>query len=193
MEQVNFGLVMGRSTRPLFYDVYTGPIPDVKTLLNMLSILRRNGITDVILVLDRGFYAEYNIREKEKFSFIMPLPFKTREAMHILKTCRNVRAEDARMQDHSLIYTRSGTLEIGDVELMYVYYFDPEREAVERKEFFEKLTGIESEIESIKDVTRVDEVKGRYRKYLSIKRGLIVSRKTRQSPEDWPEWAGSFS
>lgn len=179
MEQVNLGLVIGRSTRPLFYDVYPGSIPDVKTLLNILSILRRNGITDVILVLDRGFYAEYNIREMERFSFIMPLPFKTREAMQILKTCRNVRAEDARMHDHSLLYTKSGTFKIGGMELRYVYYFDPEREAVERKKFFEKLTEIESEIEGIKDVTRVDDVAGRYRKYLSIKRGLIVSRKNK--------------
>ena len=37
----------------------------------------------------------------------------------------------------------------------------------------------QSEIEGIRDVTRVDEVIGRYGKYLSIKRGLIVSRKNK--------------
>jgi transposase len=179
MEQVNLGLVMGRSTRPLFYDVYPGSIPDVKTLLNILSTLKRNGITDVTLVLDRGFYASYNIRELLESGFIMPLPFKTREAMQILKTCRNLRAEDARMHDHSLIYTRSGTFNIDDVKMRYIYYFDPEREAVERKKFFERLTEIESEIEGIKDITRVDEIAGRYGKYISVRKGLIVVRKNK--------------
>ena len=69
---------------------------------------------------------------------------------------------------------KSGTTTIDGMALRYVYLFDPERETAERKRFFEKLTEIESEIESIKDVTKVDEVAGRYGKYLSIRRGLIV-------------------
>ena len=179
LEQVNLGLIVGRSMRPLFYQVYPGSIPDVKTLLNILAYLRRNGVTDVILVLDRGFYALYNLREMMAFGFVMPLPFKTGAASEIIRICRNMRAEDARMHDRELIYTRSGKIAIKELELHYLYYFDPARESRERKRFFEKLTEIESEIAQTKDMTRVDEIAGRYRKYLTIKKGLLVERKNK--------------
>ena len=76
---------------------------------------------------------------------------------------------------------------------MYIYYFDLEREALKKKKCFGRQTEIESEIEGIRDVTRVGEVSGRYGKYLSIKRGLIVSRKNKAIARRLAGMARAFS
>ncbi len=177
--QVNLGIVMGKSMRPLFYDVYPGSIPDVKTLINILFILERYGITSVTLVLDRGFYSLYNIRAMMEFNFIIPLPFSTRAAKNILKTCRKHKADAARMHEGKLIYTDSGEFDLDDVKLRYIHYYDPERENLERRKFFEELTTVESEISNTKDVTGVDDIAGQFRKYISIGNGLKIRRKNR--------------
>lgn len=177
--QVNLGLIMGKSMRPLFYDVYPGSIPDVKTLLNILAMLKRFGITAVILVLDRGFYAIYNIRELIKFSFIMPLPFRTTAARDILKACRKVRTENARMYNHSLIYVESGSFHLDGISLNYTFYYDQEREMIRKRKFFEKLTKVEDDLAKITDMTKVEETAGSFMKYLRIQPGMIITRKNR--------------
>lgn len=175
--QVNLGVIMGKSTRPLFYDVYLGSIPDVRTLLNILGTLSRFGITSIILVLDRGFYATYNIHALMGFTFIIPLPFKTTAARDILKACMRMKPENARMHDGSLIYVKSGEFTLDGMNLHYTHYYDPDREIHERRRFFEKLANVESDLERIDDITKVDDVAGTYRKYLSIKPGLKIMRK----------------
>ena len=168
---------MAKSMRPLYYDVYPGSIPDVKTLLNSLHMLERFGITSVILVLDRGFYSMYNIRAMMKFRFIMPLPFKTNAAKEILRECMRLKSEDAGMHNGSLIYARSGDFTLDGIKLHFTYFYDPDREVSDKRRFFEKLGKVEQDLREIKDITRVDEVAGSYRKYLTIKPGLVVRRR----------------
>jgi transposase len=178
-KQINLGIIMGRSMRPLFFEFYPGSIPDVKTLIRVLEMLKRHDITSVILVLDRGFYAAYNLRAMKKFSFVMPLPFKTNAASEIIRICRHPRNENARMHDGKLLFVDSGTVQIDGIDLHYIHFLDPEREEREKRRFFEKLMQVESELEHITDVTRVDELAGRWRKFLSIGSGLTIRRKTK--------------
>jgi len=178
-KQINLGIIMGRSMRPLFFEAYPGSIPDVKTLLRILEMLKRYGILSVIIVLDRGFYAIYNIKALIGFSFVMPLPFKTSAAAEIMKIHRHPRNESARMHEGKLLFVDSGTVQIDGIDLHYTHYLDQEREQRERRKFFEKLIQVESDLEHITDITKVDEVAGRWRKYLSIGRGIKIRRKTK--------------
>lgn len=175
--RINLGVIMGRSMRPLFYDVYPGSIPDVKTLLNSLDMLEKFGITKIILVLDRGFYATYNIRALTRFTFIMPLPFRTMAAKNILRECMRMKPEHAQMHSGSLIYTRSGGFSLDEIKLHFTYYHDPDREGMEKKRFLQKLTRVEQDLHAITDMTRIDEVAGPYKKYLTIGPGLVIRRK----------------
>jgi transposase len=175
--QVNLGLIMGKSMRPLFYDVYPARISDVKTLLNILAIPKRFGLTAVILVLDRGFYTIYNIREVIKFSFIMPLPFRTTATRDILKACRKVKTENARMYNNSLIYVDSGSFHLDGISLNYTFYYDQEREMLKKRKFFEKLTKVEDDLAKITDMTKVEETAGSFMKYLRIQLGMIITRR----------------
>ena len=177
--QVNLGLIMGKSMRPLFYDVYPGSIPDVKTLLNILAMLERFGITSVMLVLDRGFYSIYNIRELMKFSFVMPLPFRTTAAMEILKACKKIKTGNARMYSDSLLYVEAGSFQLDGIPLNYTFYYDQEREILEKRKFFENLTKVENDLAKIRDMTRVEEMAGPFLKYLRIDPGMIIRRKNR--------------
>ena len=73
----------------------------------------------------------------------------------------------------------SGTFDLEDVRMNYIHYYDPERETKEKKKFFERLTKVEEEISKIKDITKVDEIAGPFRKYIRIDPGMIVRRKSR--------------
>jgi len=118
---LNVALVFGQeSNLPFYYRKLAGNIPDAKTVRHLLEELDILGYSKVNLVMDRGFYSEYNInclyRKHVKFlsSVRMSLSFVRKELDAIYDTfrsfehynedyelyCRTVRTNWNYMQEH---------------------------------------------------------------------------------------------
>jgi transposase len=88
LPQSNVSLVFGQeSNLPFYYRKLAGKIPDAKTVRHLLEELDIVGYSKVKLVMDRGFFSEYNIncfyRDHVKFLLYvrMSLAFVRKELM----------------------------------------------------------------------------------------------------------------
>jgi transposase len=71
--QVNLMLIFSATLRePVFYKVVPGNIREVKSFI---LTLKESGIQEAVLIVDKGFYSEKNIRElnENELNFILPL------------------------------------------------------------------------------------------------------------------------
>ncbi len=80
LKQVNLALLSGRqSGLPVWYTPLPGSLNDGKTLVNLVREMRKLGLDDVSLVMDRGFYSKANIEflAEHRIKFMMPIPDRT--------------------------------------------------------------------------------------------------------------------
>jgi len=74
LPQINIGVLYSQETQlPLSYRIYQGSISDVSTLKKEINHIKELGVKQSILILDRGFYSQKNIKGlvKEKLDFII--------------------------------------------------------------------------------------------------------------------------
>jgi len=90
LEQVNLGLVSKKTASnvglPLAYRVYPGSITDVITLKNMTDVIKQYGLNLDILVMDKGFYSQENIKDMHSkgLKYLIPMSFSTKLSKEIL-------------------------------------------------------------------------------------------------------------
>jgi len=85
LPQLNYGVTFCQnSLLPLHYNLYPGSIVDITTLKNCIKYLELYNLTDILFILDRGFFSKQNILEMNnndnKIHFIQPLPFTLKKA-----------------------------------------------------------------------------------------------------------------
>ncbi len=143
LEQVNLGLVVDKKNGlPLMYDLYSGSIVDVVTLVNTLRRIRARGITGYCLVLDRGFYSKNNLREmiREKASFIIPGTLKVKNVKELITRNRDIRSPRyLQKYDGKTMYVKPIRLALEDMTLDGYLYYDPTREQQEKEKFMGRL------------------------------------------------------
>jgi transposase len=183
LPQLNVALVFGQeSNLPFYYRKLAGNIPDAKTVRHLLEELDILGYSKVKLVMDRGFYSEYNINclymKHVKFlsSVRMSLSFVRKELDAIYDTfrsfehynedyelyCRTVRTTWNYMQEHP----HKGE-NVQESRRLYIhYYYNIDKAAENEKAFDRRLFALKQELESGK---RVPEHELLYQKYFNIK------------------------
>ena len=83
LEQINLGMVLERSRNiPLFFEIYSGSIPDVVTLKRTVEGIRKL-IPKMEIVLDRGFFSYENIRLLKDDSFIIAASLVSRTIKNV--------------------------------------------------------------------------------------------------------------
>ena len=183
LPQLNVALVFGQeSNLPFYYRKLAGNIPDAKTVLHLLEELDILGYSKVKLVMDRGFFSEYNVnclyRDHVKFlmSVRMSLAFVRKELDAIYDTfrsfehyddnyelyCRTVRTTWNYTQEHPY---KGETVQ--ESRRLYIhYYYNIDKAAEDEKAFDRRLIALKQELESGK---RVPEHEKLYQKYFTIK------------------------
>ncbi len=183
LPQLNVALVFGQeSNLPFYYRKLAGNIPDAKKVHHLLEELDIPGYSKVKLVMDRGFFSEYNInclyRDHVKFllSVRMSLAFVRKELDAIYDTfrsfehfnedyelyCRTVRTTWNYTQEHPY---RGETVQ--ESRRLYIhYYYNIDKVAEDEKAFDRRLFALKQELESGK---RVPEHEKLYQKYFTIK------------------------
>jgi hypothetical protein len=78
LPQIYEGVLYAENTKmPVFYKIYHLSQKDVSTLYNLLKKIYFFKLTDILLILERGFYSASNLKEmvNKSIKFIIPLPF----------------------------------------------------------------------------------------------------------------------
>ncbi len=70
---------------PIFYDIYTGSVVDIKTVRNTIDVLRSAGLTGIKFIRDRGLFSSSNIEYlvESGINFFIP-------ASYAIKTIRSI-------------------------------------------------------------------------------------------------------
>ena len=80
LKQINLALLSGKhSGLPVWYSSLPGSLNDVKTLKNLVQELKKLGLDEFSLIMDRGFYSAANIQflAEHHIKFMMPIPDRT--------------------------------------------------------------------------------------------------------------------
>ena len=177
LPQINFGLIQSYpASIPLFYRVYSGSIPDVTTITNMRRYLDEYKITNVTLVLDRGFYSQQNLLNiYDTFhNFTIPLPFSTKLSDELLTGTGNfVSSKNLKTIGHRQVFCVTKPISIASKQLIAHIYFDEFRRASQLGNFAPKLDALEAKSSDKKFssesevLTYLDEEFQAYKKYYS--------------------------
>ena len=94
LEQINLGMVLERSRNiPLFFEIYSGSIPDVVTLKRTVESIRKL-IPKIEIILDRGFFSHENLILLKDDSYIIA-------ASLVPKAVKNVFSSASRSVDRA--------------------------------------------------------------------------------------------
>lgn len=177
---LNFGVVMDYNRNlPLYYKIFPGSLPDVKTLRMMIMELKSFGIRDCLLILDKGFYSQPNLCELKSMDmdFIIPLPFSVNLADEIIQkhSCDIELPENTISHHGRVLHIVTGNLRMCNTTLYYLLYYDKKRAADESNKFYHRLFEIEDRLQSVKLKSKdnvdiiIKEIAGRYLPYIHTK------------------------
>ena len=135
------GMVMERSRNiPLFFEIYSGSLPDVVTLRRTVEVIRKL-IAGIEIILDRGLLSHENLSLLKDDSYIVA-------ASLVSKTVKNVFTSASRTVDHAdnvikyqneLIFRKSVNFTMNDLDPKGYFYHDPGRESDKLSDFHMKL------------------------------------------------------
>ena len=191
LPQLNIGVVFCQNNKlPLYYTVHPGSIVDVTTLQNCIRYLHLYHIDDVLIILDRGFFSEANIRNLTKSSptihFIQPLPGRLLVVKDGLQKVSDTIAKPInafRYHDKVLGYVKESLMCAGDMFEAHIY-LNEEAELAQRHRFLTALLQIEDAVSSETFATLQDYLRYRnehipstYHSYFTWKRTTLTLEK----------------
>ena len=167
--QLNMGLLVNQENHlPMYYKVYPGSLKDVSLLSHMVQEAKLLGIHSVRLILDRGFYSQYNLNHmhQNEFSFLLPLPrTASKLTKHIMKTHREEleNTKCAYLVKGKPIYAIGGWIDVpynpqrtnknekdsSSYSLYYGLYLDPQRQPQEKNAFLTELLMAEKTLQDL--------------------------------------------
>lgn len=174
LPQINLAMLFGQNSRlPVCYKRMPGSIPDVSSLKNLIKMLDYLNLSQLHLVMDRGFYSKTNIDElleyTHKFTIGIPIQRKWVESI-IDEFYEEIEMPDNyRKIDGDTLYVKTKLYSWGDNRkrtYVHVYYNSYAASAA-----FDKFTGelltYKEELESGQPVKSHEEY---YQRYFIIKK-----------------------
>ncbi len=153
LEQVNLGLIARASSTnsiglPLAYRVYPGSITDVTTLRNVTDLVGRYKLNLDILVMDKGFYSQENIKNmnKQGLSYIVPMSFSTQKSKEILFDLHDkLLSPGSLFAFYEQVYSYSKKeIEIGSESCMAHVFLEGKRRSDQESIFIRKISDLEN-------------------------------------------------
>ncbi len=159
LEQINLGMIMERSRNiPLFFEIYSGSIPDVVTLKRTVESIRKL-IPKIEIILDRGFFSHENLDLLKDDSYIIAASLVPKAVKNVFSSAsRSVdRADNVIMYQNEPIFCKPVNFNMNDLDLRGYFYHDPRRESDERSDFHRKLAEKRSAIEKLQIRRGIEE------------------------------------
>ena len=164
LEQVNLGLVSKKTASnvglPLAYRVYPRSITDVITLKNMTDGIKQYGLNLDILVMDKGFYSQENIKDMNSkgLKYLIPMSFSTKLSKEILIN----EEEDLLSLKNSFVvkdevYSHTTTkITIAKNDCVAHIFLDKKRRTDQESMFIKKISSIENTFKTKKFANKED-------------------------------------
>ena len=151
LDQINMSMVMERSRNiPLFFEVYSGSIPDVVTLKRTVEGIRKL-IPKIEIILDRGFFSHENLSLLEDDSYIMAASLVSKAVKNVFSSASRTvdRADNVIMYQNEPIFCKSVNFTMNDLNLRGYFFHDTKRESDERSDFHRRLAEKRSMVEKL--------------------------------------------
>jgi len=168
LPQVNLGMYYGVTSHvPVYYDLYSGSIPDKTYLEYMMTTAKDLGIRNVCFVMDRGFVTEDNIKymSKNDVAFITALPGARLESLKLIDENKGIIRKIANRIGEYEVYGIGQVIELHGVRVKAHIYFDPEKQALDEKELYAHIGKLQAELEKMRHAKRLTK---RYTDYFVI-------------------------
>ena len=183
LEQINLSLIMERDRHlPLSFEIYPGSIPDVTTLRRAVEQLQPV-ISDIALILDRGFFSMDNLRLLREAEYIIAASFMRKEVKTVYSSASKTvdRADNVIMYEGYPIFCKNVSFSMEDLELQGYFYHDVRRESDERADLHRNIMERRKRIEALQ-VRRgikksIESIAGSYMRYITyrIENNLVVT------------------
>jgi transposase len=168
LPQVNCGMFYGMPSQlPVYYDIYSGSIPDKVCLEYMLSNAKDIGIDSACLVMDRGFITKDNFSfiKDNQYSFVSAMPQSRVESRNLIDNIQgNIEKMENWIGDYK-VYGVSTPVLLHDTNLQAHIYFDTEKKHKETNEYYSYIEKMRQELEKIK---KGKSISNRYKEYFII-------------------------
>jgi len=168
LPQVNIGMYYGMTTQiPIYYDVYSGSIPDKTYLEFMMTSTKDLGITKVCFIFDRGFETEDNLvfLHNQGFSFITALPLSRVDALRLIDENKSrVRSVSNWIREYD-VYGVACEVELFGFKLWAHIYHDSEKQAFDERELYGCVDRLRSELGKMRGARGVPR---RYRDFFVV-------------------------
>jgi transposase len=153
---------------PVYYDVYSGSIPDKTYLEFMMTSAKDLGLVDVCFLIDQGFVSKDNFEYivKQGYSFITSLPKSRLEALRLIDENKgSIRKIVNRIGEFD-VYGVKLAVELDGLRLWAHVFFDSEKQAFDEKELYLHIDKLQKELLTM---NRSKDVPKRYRDYFNVK------------------------
>jgi len=168
LPQINFGMFYGvTSNMPVYYQTYSGSIPDKMCLEFMMSTAKDLGIMNTSFVFDCGFVTEDNFcfMYENNISFITAMPGNRSEATKLIDMVKNsIEKSGNRIREYD-VYGVKHTISMYGREINVHIYFDQARRLFETNEIYAYIDKLEAEL---KHLSKSKHVTKRHKDYFII-------------------------
>jgi transposase len=136
---------------PVYYDLYSGSIPDKTYLEFMMTNAKDMGLRQVCFVLDRGFVTEDNMFFlcEQGFSFITAMPSSRLDALRLIDEHKSSVRSVANWISEYEVYGMVCEAELFGLKLWVHVYYDSEKQSFDEKELYGYVERLQVELEKM--------------------------------------------
>jgi len=168
LPMINYGMFYGTtSNMPVYYNAYSGSIPDVASLEYMLLNAQDIGINKTTFVIDEGFVSKANLSFllENKYSFITIMP-SSKDEYHQLINSASIDIEDGEkwIKDYKVYGIQKPVLLDGNSLYAHVY-FSNTRKASEIEAHYDYIDKLQMELDKL---SHSKTIPNRYNAYFKI-------------------------
>jgi hypothetical protein len=177
LPQINLCLLFGEERQlPVYQSLYSGSLMDSATFKTTIGEMKAvSGGKKLILVMDKGFYSEKNIktllREEPSDEFFIAVPFTVSYARELVEKERVGidRAANIVKTSSSPLRGVNRTVTVAGHPLTAHILYNPERHTRERNELFAHVAGLKEAVETKQAIPTA--LRADVEKYLEVKGG----------------------
>jgi transposase len=148
--EINFVMAVTRDSGiPVHHRIMPGNIVSVSTVHNLAMELKDLGMHSVMIVMDRGFYSESNVKELADHSIIASVPGTLSVYADIVGRSSGIENPGNYMQyGEETIFHKSFTVN----RMRYIVYYSAKRKAERIESFYSKLSEAENTLKGMMNV-----------------------------------------
>jgi transposase len=168
LPHVNLAMFYGATSKlPVYYDLYSGSIPDKSCLEYMMANAKDIGIEQMCFVFDQGFVTEDNLAcmYDNQYSFITALPMSRKDSQGLIEGIDGkIEKIENWIADHRVYGVQQPTVLYGHKIQAHIY-FDNDRKTMQMYEHYSHIDRLRQEL---KNMNKTKQVPKRYKDYFII-------------------------